>query len=257
MRECHAQPSKILDEGNNRPVSEKLCYSSTLALPIATRESNKRIPKYFGNLIYSIFWFWYGFISLSQAGRMNNNDTKKKIIQGEYKKLILHNEIYETTEYSGRGSSRTGIFWVIQKKTPEQNARAMPLPAWRENIHRWPVNIFSNLAVPNIQSCSLLNIKRHKIHVVLDLVNEDFFFFFCFGTWLYILDEKELEDWFPHTWKFPELLWSCVRIDLGDANEGLGNLKKKIFSPDISERSENSQQAIEVWVHQRDKKKIQ
>lgn len=48
-----------------------------------------------------------------------------------------------------------------------------------------------------------------------------------------------------------------MRIDLGDANEGLGNLKKKIFSPDISERSENSQQAIEVRVHQRDKKKIQ
>jgi len=49
-----------------------------------------------------------------------------------------------------------------------------------------------------------------------------------------------------------------VRIDLGNANEGLGNLKKKIFSPDISpECSENSQQAIEVWDHQRDKKKIQ
>lgn len=48
-----------------------------------------------------------------------------------------------------------------------------------------------------------------------------------------------------------------MRIDLGDANEGLGNLKKKIFSPDISERSENSQQAIEVGAHQRDKKKIQ
>lgn len=33
--------------------------------------------------------------------------------------------------------------------------------------------------------------------------------------------------------------------------------RRKIFSPDISERSENSQQAIEVGVHERDKKKIQ
>jgi len=56
---------------------------------------------------------------------------------------------------------------------------------------------------------------------------------------------------------FLEVLWSCVRIDLGDANEGPGNLKQQIFSPDISEHSENSQRATEVWVYQRDKKKME
>lgn len=56
---------------------------------------------------------------------MNKNDTKKEIIQGGVKKLILHNEGYETTECSCKATGRTGIFWVIQKKTPQQNTTAM------------------------------------------------------------------------------------------------------------------------------------
>lgn len=62
---------------------------------------------------------------------MKNYETK--IIQGEYKRLILHNEVYETPEYSCKATGSSGIFWVIQKKTPQHNARAMPLPAGRQN----------------------------------------------------------------------------------------------------------------------------
>lgn len=60
----------------------------------------------------------------------------KKIIWGECEGLIQHNEVCENPEYSCKATGSSGIFWVIQKKTPQHNARVMALPAGRQNTRR-------------------------------------------------------------------------------------------------------------------------